>query len=103
MILNAALAALCCGALSAADATAGKEVFDKSCKPCHGADGTPNAGVAKMMKVDIKDLKSAAVQGLGDGDLKTIITAGKGKMKPVSSVSGASIDNVIAYVRTLKK
>jgi hypothetical protein len=56
-----------------------------------------------MMKVDIKDLKSAAVQGLSDGDLKTIITAGKGKMKPVSSVSGASIDNVIAYVRTLKK
>jgi len=26
----------------------------------------------------------------------------KGKMKPVSSVSGDDLDNVVAYVRTLK-
>jgi mono/diheme cytochrome c family protein len=99
----AALTALCCATLSAADATAGKDVFDKSCKSCHGADGTPNPGVEKMMKVDIKDLKSAAVQGLTDADLKAVITSGKGKMKPIASVTGASIDNVIAFVRSLKK
>lgn len=103
ILTAAALTTICCAALFAADAKAGKEVFDKSCKACHGADGTPNAGVAKMMKVDIQDLKSPAVQDLSDADLKKIITAGKGKMKPASSVTGPSIDNVIAYVRTLKK
>ena len=34
--------------LQAADATAGKAAYDKSCKSCHGADGTPSAGMAKV-------------------------------------------------------
>jgi hypothetical protein len=56
-----------------------------------------------MMKVDIKDLKSAEVQGHSDADLKKIISDGQGKMKPVASVTGASADDVVAYVRTWKK
>ncbi len=99
LILTAAAAAVC----FAADVKAGQAVYDKSCKSCHGADGTPNAAVAKMMKVEIKDLKSPEVQSLSDDDLKTIITTGKGKMRPVSSVTGKSVDDVIAYVRSLKK
>jgi mono/diheme cytochrome c family protein len=87
----------------AADAKAGQAVFDKACKSCHGADGTPNASVAKMMKVDMKDLKSAEVQSLSADDLKKIVTEGKGKMKPIKSVTGPSVDDVVAYVRTLKK
>jgi mono/diheme cytochrome c family protein len=102
ILMTTALAALCCSALSAADAAAGKAVYNKSCKTCHGADGTPNAAVAKMMKVEIKDLKSAGVQGLSDAAMKTIITDGKGKMKPVAGVTGASLDNVVAYVKSLK-
>ena len=56
-----------------------------------------------MMKVDIADLKSPAVQAQSDADLKKVITDGKGKMKPIASVTGASLDNVVAYVRSLKK
>ena len=98
-----ALAAMTCAAGFAADAKAGKDAYDKSCKSCHGADGTPNAGVAKMMKVDMKDLKSPEVQGMSDADLKKVVTDGKGKMKPVAAVTGANADNVIAFVRSLKK
>ena len=87
----------------AADAKAGQAVYDKSCKACHGADGTPNASMAKMMKVEMKSLKSPEVQGLSDADLKAVITDGKGKMKPVKTVTGADADNVVAYVRSLKK
>lgn len=87
----------------AADAKAGAAVYDKSCKSCHGADGTPNAAVAKMMKVEMKDLKAAEVQSMSDDEMKKIVTEGKGKMKPVSGVAGAAADNVVAYVKSLKK
>src|SRR5262245_38427938 len=90
-------------ALAAGEAAAGKAVYDKSCKSCHGADGAANPNIAKMMKVEIKDLGSADVQGHSDADLKKIITEGQGKMKPIKSVAGKDLDNVIAYVRSLKK
>ena len=90
-------------AFAAGDAAAGKAAYDKACKSCHGADGTPNAGIAKSMKVEMKHLGAAEVQGLSDGDLTKAITAGQGKMKPVKSVSGKAADDVVAYMRTLKK
>jgi len=89
-------------AVDAADATAGKAAYDKSCKSCHGADGTPNPAIAKMMKVDMRDLKSGEVQATSDDDLKKIISDGKGKMKPVASATGSAAD-IVAYIRTWKK
>jgi mono/diheme cytochrome c family protein len=94
---------LAVGAFAAGDAAAGKAIYEKSCKACHGADGTANPAIAKMMKVDIKSLGSAEVQGMKDADIKTVITEGKGKMKPVKTVPAGEVDSVIAYVRTLKK
>jgi len=90
-------------AILAADVNAGQAAYARACKSCHGADGTPNPAIAKMMKVEIKDLKSADVQAMSNDDLKKIITDGKGKMRPVSSVSGAALDDVAAYIHTLKK
>jgi hypothetical protein len=45
--------------LGLADAAAGKAAYDKSCKSLHGPDGSGNPAIAKMMKVDMRDLKSA--------------------------------------------
>jgi mono/diheme cytochrome c family protein len=87
----------------AADVNAGKATFDQSCKACHGADGAGNPGIAKMMNVEMKALGSADVQAMSDDSLKKVVTDGKGKMKPVTSVTGKALDNVIAYVRSLKK
>lgn len=100
ILMTAALAAFTSSAVFAADAKAGKDVYDRSCKSCHGADGTPNAGVAKMMKVEMKDLKATT---LSDADIKKTISSGTGKMKPIPSVTGAAADDVVAYVRSLKK
>ena len=86
----------------AADAAAGKVVYDKSCKSCHGADGAAPAAMSKMMKVDIKDLKSAEVQGMSDADMKKVTSDGKGKM-PAKHVTGADADNLVAFVHSLKK
>ena len=89
--------------IAAGDAAAGKVSYDKSCKTCHGADGTANPNIAKMMKVEIKDLGSTEVQARSDADLKKVVTDGQGKMKPIKSVAGKDLDNVIAHVRSLKK
>jgi len=96
-------AALAIQAFAAGDATAGKAIYDKSCKSCHGAAGVANPAIAKMMKVEMKDLGSAEVQGLSDDAIKKIISTGQGKMKPIASVTGKSADDVVAFVRTLKK
>jgi len=87
----------------AADTKAGKAAYDKACQSCHGPDGTPKDAIAKMMKVEMKDLKSAEIQGMSDGEIKKIISGGKGKMRPTTSVSGAAVDDIAAYVHTLRK
>jgi mono/diheme cytochrome c family protein len=84
-------------ALAAGDASAGKAVYDKACKSCHGADGTPNPAIAKMMKVEMKALSASSA------DVKKVITEGQGKMKPVKTVMGKDLDNVVEYVKTFKK
>jgi mono/diheme cytochrome c family protein len=88
---------------SAAVAKEGAPVFTARCKNCHGADGAGNPAIAKMMNVTMKPLGSAEVQAKSDADLKTIIASGTGKMKPVSGLAAADTDNVVAYLRTLKK
>jgi mono/diheme cytochrome c family protein len=104
MYLTMFAAALAAAAVMfAADAKAGKAVYDTSCKSCHGPDGTPNPAVAKMMKVDIKDLKSSEIQSMSNADLEAVITKGKGKMQPVKAVTGKSVDDVVAHIRSFKK
>ena len=81
----------------AADAAAGKAVYAAKCKACHGAEGEGNPNMAKVLKVEMKPLATSSA------DVKEVITKGQGKMKPVASVTGADLDNVVAYVKTLKK
>lgn len=87
----------------AGDATAGKDIYMKKCKTCHAEDGHGNEGMAKLLKTTIPPLDGSEVQKMSDADLKKVIVEGKGKMKPVQGLSDAEIDNVIAYVRTMKK
>jgi mono/diheme cytochrome c family protein len=88
--------------MQAADAAAGKSAYDKSCKSCHAPDGAGNPAIAKMFKVDMRDLKSADVQAMSDAELMKIVTDGKGKMKPVASAASSAAD-IVAYIRTWKK
>ena len=90
-VMTLVLLALPGATVFAADAAAGKNVFDTKCKVCHGAEAA--GGV--MCKRTIAGTDVATV--------KTTVSTGKGKMRPVTSVSGAALDNVAAYVASLKK
>ena len=103
ILISLAIVCLSGAAALAADVNAGQAAYARACKSCHGVDGTPNPAIAKMMNVEIKDLKSAEVQAMSNDDLKKVITDGKGKMRPATSVSGAALDDVAAYIHSLKK
>jgi mono/diheme cytochrome c family protein len=90
-------AALTATSVWAADAAAGKTVYATKCKSCHGADGEGNPAIAKAMKVELKPLSATTA------DVKDVITKGQGKMKPMPAVTGDDLDNVVAYVKSLKK
>ena len=89
--------------LLAADAAAGKDLYGKKCASCHGASGEGKDSVAKMLKVEFKHLGSKEVQTKTDADLKKVILEGGGKMKGVKDVDAKGADDVVAYMRTLKK
>jgi mono/diheme cytochrome c family protein len=84
------------------DAKAGHAVFQGHCQMCHGPEGHGNAALAKMLKTTIPDLSSKPVQALTDAQMREVIEKGKGKMTAIKGLSAADIDNVIAFVRTLK-
>jgi mono/diheme cytochrome c family protein len=87
----------------AADAAAGKELYSKKCASCHGAAGEGKDSVARMLKVELRHLAAKEVQSKSDADLKKVIVEGEGKMKPVAGVDSKGADDIVAYLRTLKK
>ncbi len=108
-------------AFAAGDAAAGKSKFRTLCIACHGetgkGDGPTGAALAAagqpaprdftvgefVLDTD-KDGKTGT-----DADLKAVITKGAGiyggsvMMAPVMGLSDADLDNLIAFIRSLKQ
>jgi len=83
------LASAACVAQSSGEAT-----YKAKCQMCHGATGTPSAGMAKAM--GIKASTDPAIKAL------TAVKAGKGKMKPIAGLTDAQIKDVVTFYRGLK-
>jgi len=73
------------------DVAAGKTVFEANCQGCHPAGGT-QAGVGPQLSGSKKDAAQVKMQ----------IVNGKGAM-PGGLVSGADLDNVVAYVISIEQ
>ncbi len=83
-------------------ADAGADTYKAKCASCHGAAGTPNPAMAKSM--GLKDLGSAEVQKQSDAELKATVDKGKNKMPAFNGkLTDAQIDEVVKFIRTLKK
>jgi len=84
------------------DPEKGKELFVSQCKTCHGASGDGIEAIAKALQVQMRPLSSKKVQSQEDAVLKKIIMEGRGKMKS-SGLSDAEANDVVAFLRSLKK
>ena len=103
LIQTAAFCGLAATAAWGADGSAVKTLYPSKCKLCHGSEGQGNAGMAKALKVEIRDLGSPDVQKKTDAELKKGLTEGVGKMKPIAGLSDGDVDKLIAFMRGLKK
>jgi len=79
----------------------GEATYKAKCASCHGAAGTPSAGMAKMM--GIKATSDPDMQKLTAAQMFTSVKDGKGKMKPFGGkLTDDQIKDSVAFFRTLK-
>lgn len=117
IVLTSALALAAPAAFAAGDAAAGKKNYDTLCFTCHGAagkgDGPAGAALTPPPRdFSIGDFKFDADKNGTPGedtDLKLVIKNGAGayggnpSMAPWGHLSEQDVDDLVAYVRSLKK
>ncbi|EQB63191.1 MAG: Monoheme Cytochrome c [candidate division Zixibacteria bacterium RBG-1] len=80
----------------------GKELYQKHCASCHGADAKGVEKMAKMLKVTIRDLTKLANIPDSTKTWPKIIADGKAKMPAFNKkLKEAEVSSVIAYIHTL--
>jgi len=117
LLTLAALAVLLVPAMaSAGDAAAGKPVFQANCSTCHGMTGKGDGPVGAALTPPPRDFAKGDFKYDTDGDgkagtdadLKAVITkgalayGGSPLMAPWPTLTAAQIDDIVAYIRSLK-
>ena len=83
---------------------AGKRVYDRNCRACHGASGAGDGPAARALRPAPTAFNSTAYWSRAkDGEVRTAIRKGRPgtSMMAFESLSDAQLDDVIAYLRTL--
>jgi mono/diheme cytochrome c family protein len=121
--IHAAVIALAAGSLLspalalAGDAAAGKKLYEVNCVSCHGTTGKGDGPVGVALNPRPRDFSTAEFKfdANGDGkvgtdeDLALVIKNGGGKyggsplMAPWAHLPEGDIQNLVAYVRSLKQ
>jgi mono/diheme cytochrome c family protein len=88
---------------SGGDPEAGRAIYEKSCKTCHGPTGQGNPAMVKASKGALEDLSSKEVQNRTDDQLARDIAGGTGQKKKIKPLQEKQMKDVIAFVRTMVK
>jgi len=100
-LIALAAVVLLAGAVGFAQSS-GEAVYKAKCQSCHGAEGTPNPGIAKAMGV--KPASDPSVTSLSEAQMITDTTNGKAKMPAFKGkLSDAEIKASVDYFRSLGK
>ena len=78
----------------------GEATYKAKCQMCHGATGTPSAGMAKA--TGIKPVSDPDIRKLTADQMFAAVKNGKGKMKPATGLTDAQIKDAVAFYRGLK-
>jgi len=118
VLATAVLALLAPAAFAGGNAAAGKKTYDMLCFTCHGTTGKGDGPAGAALNPPPRNFTVGAFKFDADGDgtpgsdadLTLIVTNGAGKYggNPVMAPWGGAlkpqqIQDVIAYIRTLKK
>jgi len=79
----------------------GEAVYNTTCKMCHGPTGAADTPTAKML--DVKSVSDPYTKSLSDNQMFLSIRNGKGKMKPMPSLTDTQIKDSIFYFRNFAK
>ena len=88
-----------------AQATDGKALYEKSCKMCHGADGTPNPAMLKMLPT-LPTLNAKFMANVSKDSVVKLLTNGSanGKMKGYKDkLTPAQMSAVADYLKEMTK
>jgi len=86
----------------AADAGAGKALYEKSCAGCHGADGKGNEKMATILGEKGLNVVGKDTTKKSDQQLLKTIAEGAGKM-PAAKLTKEEQKQVLGYTRSLAK
>jgi mono/diheme cytochrome c family protein len=106
MIALAALATIAAAAASGSPGIPGApadgaSTYKAKCASCHGANGSGQTPAGKAL--NLRDLRSAEVQGMNDAKLYQVIAKGKSKMPGYEKTLGAdTCKALVAFIRQLK-
>lgn len=79
----------------------GEAIYKANCQSCHGASGTPNPSMAKMM--GIKPASDPEYKKASADEMFNAVKNGKGKMKPFAGkLTDAQIKESVTFFRSLK-
>lgn len=83
----------------------GRPLYEKTCLPCHGADGQAKSTEALTIKPGPTNIADHRMDSMTDGEIYWVVTNGIGKTMPgfKTHLNDADRWRIVAYVRHLRK